>query len=78
MTRKPDGPDSPRVDSREKLVEAEREKEAKEKEAPVSATKGSKKRRKGPADDEATGSDDSEDEEDADDDDVPWHPGMGI
>lgn len=74
MTRKPGAPGSPRVDSRERLVEEERKKEAKEKKAPASATKGSKKRRKGRADDEESTSDDGEGE----DDDVPWHPDLGI
>jgi len=79
MTRKPGAPGSPRVDSRERLVEQQRAKEAEEKKAPPSATKGSKKRRKGRADDsgEETGSDGGEDEEDEEGD-VPWHPGLGI
>jgi len=77
MTRKPGAPGSPRVDSRETLVQAEREKEANEKKAPLSATKPSKKRRKGRADDEESTSDDGEDEEDEEGD-VPWRPGMGI
>jgi hypothetical protein len=66
VTRKPGAPGSPRVDSRDKLLQAEREKEADEKKAPVSATKAPKKRRKGRADDsgeEETGSDDSEEDE---------------
>jgi len=78
MTRKPGAPGSPRVDSRDKLVEEERKKEAEEKKAPPSATKPSKKRRKGRADDsgeEETGSDDSEEDEEGD---VPWHPDLGI
>jgi hypothetical protein len=64
LTRKPGAPGSPRVDSREGLVEQERAKEAEEKKAPPSATKPSKKRRKGRADDEESTSDDGEDEED--------------
>ena len=56
------------MDSRERLVQVEREKEANEKKAPVSATKPSKKRRKSRGDDEETGSSDdgegAEDEED--------------
>jgi len=64
VTRKPGAPGSPRVDSREGLVQAEREKEANEKKAPLSATKAPKKRRKGRADDEESTSDDGEDEED--------------
>jgi len=80
MTRKPGAPGSPRVDSREKLVEEKRAKEAEEKKAPPSATKPSKKRRKGRADDEESTSDDGEDEEDEEDEDgdVPWRPGLGI
>ena len=77
MTRKPGAPGSPRVDSRERLVEEQRKKEAIEK-APVSATKPSKKRRKGRAGDsgeEETGSDDSEEDEEGD---APWRPGLGI
>ena len=68
MRRKPGAPGSPRVDSRDKLMEEQRKKEAEEKKAPPSATKPSKKRRKGRGDDEETGSSDdgegAEDEED--------------